>query len=126
MDNCLQPVIDEIKSRRPSLGIRAIKLHHDNGKPHIHKDVVDYLESEGVTVIPHSPNSPDLSPYDFWLSDLIKQNLDDQDGSESLYEAVVKFMKSLKNEEYKKSSDKWIQRMQLCVNNQGDYFEHLM
>jgi histone-lysine N-methyltransferase SETMAR len=102
IDNCLQPVIDDIKNQRPSLGIRTIKLHHDNGKPHIHKDVVNYLESEGVTVMPHPPNSPDLAPCDFWLFDFIKQNLDDQDDSESLYEAVVKFMKSLKKEEYKK------------------------
>ena len=90
IDNCLQPVIDQIKNQRPSLGIRTIKLHHDNG---------NYLESEGVTVMPHPPNSPDLASCDFWLFDFIKQNLDDQDDSESLYKAVVKFIKSLKKEE---------------------------
>jgi histone-lysine N-methyltransferase SETMAR len=76
--------------------------------------------------MPHSPHSPDLSPCDFWLFDLIKQNLSDHDDSESLHEARTKFMKSLKKEEYKKTFEKWIQRMQLCVDNQGDYFEHLM
>jgi hypothetical protein len=45
---------------------------------------------------------PSLAPCDFWLFDLIKRNLDDQDDSESLYEAVIKFMMSLKKEEYKK------------------------
>jgi histone-lysine N-methyltransferase SETMAR len=73
--------------------------------------------------MPHPPNSSDLTPCDFWLFDLIKQNLDDQDDSESLYEAVIKFMMSLKKEEYKRTFDKWIQRMQLCINNQGDYFD---
>jgi histone-lysine N-methyltransferase SETMAR len=108
----LQPVIDEIKNQRPSLGTRAIKLHHDNRKPHIHKYVVSYFESEGIKKVSHPPNSPDLAPCDFWLFDLIKQNLDDQDDSESLYEAVIKFMTSLKKEDYKKAFDKLIQRIQ--------------
>ena len=72
IDNCLQPVLAAIKHRRPSYGTNRILLHHDNGKPHIHQDVSDYLESKGLTIIPHPPNSPDLSPYDFWLFDLIK------------------------------------------------------
>jgi hypothetical protein len=51
-------------------------------------------------------NSPDLSPCDFWLFNLIKRNLSDQDDFQSLHEAVNKFMNSLKKEEYKKSFDK--------------------
>ncbi len=99
----MQPVIDEIKNQRPSLGTQAIKLQHYNRKPHIHKDVVSYRESESITIMPHPPNSPDLAPCAFWLLDLIKQNLNDQDDSESLYEAVIKFMTSLKKEDYKKN-----------------------
>ena len=126
IDNCLRPVVDEIKRQRPSYGTRGIKIHHDNGRPHVHKDVLTYLESEGLTVMPHPPNSPDLSPCDFWLFDLIKQNLNDQNDSQSLYDAVVSFMYSLSKEEYKKTFEKWVERMQMCIDNQGDYFEHLM
>ncbi|CAF0768082.1 unnamed protein product [Rotaria sp. Silwood1] len=93
INNCLQPVIDEVKKQQPSLGIQSIKLHHDNGKPHIHQTVINYLQSESVTVMSYPPNSPDLSPCDFWLFDLIKQNIGDQDDSESIHEAVIKFMK---------------------------------
>ena len=88
IENCLQPVIEEIKKQRPSSGTHAIKLHHDNGGPHVHKDVLDYFRSEGITVVPQPPNSPDLSSCDFWLFDLIKRNLTDQTDSESLYNAV--------------------------------------
>jgi len=115
-----------VKRQRPSCGTRNIKIHHDNGKPHVHRDVCAYLESEGFTIIPHPPNSPDLSPCDFWLFDLIKDNLPDQSDSQSLYDAVVNFMYSLSNEEYKKTFEKWMERMQLCIDNQGDYFEHLI
>jgi histone-lysine N-methyltransferase SETMAR len=126
IDYCLKPLINNIKKQRPSCGVQGIKLHHDNGRPHVHQDVLTYLESEGITVIPHPPNSPDLSPCDFWLFDFVKQNLADQNNSESLCRAVSDFMDSLSKEEYRKTFDKWIERMQLCVDNNGDYFEHLM
>ena len=126
IDNCLGPLIEEIKRQRPSYGTRGIKIHHDNGRPHVHEDVSHYLESEGLTIIPHPPYSPDLSPCDFWLFDLIKENLPDQSDSTSLYDAVTNFMYSLNKEEYRKTFEKWIERMQLCINNQDDYFEHLI
>lgn len=126
IENCLQPVIQEVKKQRPLSGTHAIKLQHDNGTPHAHQAVSDYLRSEGVTIVPHPPNSPDLSPCDFWLFDLIKRNLSDQTDSISLHHAIIEFMYSLDKAEYKKTFDQWIQRMQLCVDNEGDYFEHLM
>ena len=92
----------------------------------MHEDVTDYLESNGLTIVPHPPNSPDLSPCDFWLFDLIKDNLADQEDAESLHDAVIDFMNSINREEYRKTFEKWIQRMQLCVDNHGHYFEHLM
>ncbi|CAF2708911.1 unnamed protein product [Rotaria sp. Silwood2] len=105
IDYCLKPLINNTRKQRPSCGVQGIKLHHDNGRPHAHKDVSNYLESEGITIIPHPPNSPDLSPCDFWLFDLIKQNLTDQNNSESLCRAVSNFMNSLDKEEYRKTSD---------------------
>ncbi len=86
----------------------------------------NYLESEGLTIISHPPNSPDLSPCDFWLFDLIKENLTDQNDSESLYDAVSEFMYSINKEEYRKTFEKWTERMRLCIDNQDDYFEHLI
>ncbi|CAF4066863.1 unnamed protein product, partial [Rotaria magnacalcarata] len=94
-------------------------------RPHAHQDVSDYLESEGLTIIPHPANSPDLPPCDFWLFDLIKDNLTDQYDSESIHDAVIDFMNSLNRDE-QKTVEKWTERMQLCVDNNGDYFEHLM
>jgi len=126
IDNCLKPLIDNIERQRPTCGVQGIKLHYDNGRPHVHKEVTNYLESEGITIIKHPPYSPDLAPCDFWLFDFIKQNIPDQSDSESLHQAVSDFMNSLSKEEYRKTFDKWIQRMRLCVDNRGDYFEHLM
>jgi hypothetical protein len=95
IDKCLQPVVNEIKRQRPSFGTRGIKFLHDNGKPHVHIAVSDYLESEDITIIPHLRNSPDLAPCGFWLFDLIKQNIGDQDDGEVLHDAIITFMYSL-------------------------------
>ena len=123
---CLRPFIDEIERQRPAYGTRGIKIHHDNGRPHVHKDLSDYLESESLKIIPHPTNSPDLSPCDFWLFDLSKDNLGGQDDSESVHMAAIDFMNFLSPDEYKRTFEKWIERMQLCVDNHDDYFEHLV
>jgi hypothetical protein len=34
--------------------------------------------------------------------------------------------KSIPKEEYEKTFQKWIERMELCIQNNGDYFEHLI
>jgi hypothetical protein len=105
------------------LGVtHAIKLHHDNARPHVHKDVLNYLKSKGIQTIRQLPNSPDLAPCDFWLFDRIKQDLTDESDSKSLHRAVTKIMNSINREDYNKTFDKWIERMQLRVNNQGNYF----
>ena len=61
IDYCLKPLINNIRKQRPLCGVHGIKLHYDNGQPYVHKDVPNYFESKGITIIPHPPNSSDLS-----------------------------------------------------------------
>ncbi len=68
INNCLRPLVEQVKRQRPSYGTRGIKIHHDNGRPHVHKNVSNYLELEGLTIIPHPPNSPDLLHVTFGYS----------------------------------------------------------
>ena len=101
-------------------------MSHDNGSPHTHSDVTDYLIEEGIEIIPHPPFSPDLAPCDFWLNDYNKSNLTDQPNEESLAQEVYKVMKNISEKEFKKTFDRLLERMQLCIDNNGGYFEHLM
>jgi hypothetical protein len=41
-------------------------LLHDNARPHTALSVSRYLTKHNITVLPHSPYSPDLSPCDFF------------------------------------------------------------
>ena len=74
----------------------------------------------------HRPYSPDLASCGYWLNDDIKRNLTDQSDEKSLARAISKMMKNIPEEEFKKTFDKLFERMELCINNHGDYFERLV
>lgn len=124
--NCLKPAIACVEEQRPSSGAKNIKILHDNAKPHVAKIVKAHLESVGITIIDHPPYSPDLAPCDFWLFDRIKQQLTDHEDAESLKSQITEILDSIDTNEYHRAFQKYLERMQLCVNNKGEYFEHLM
>ncbi|CAF1476432.1 unnamed protein product, partial [Didymodactylos carnosus] len=126
IENCLKPVVKEIWKQRKSSGTNGIKLLHDNAPPHTHSDVINYLTQEGINIMPHPPYSPDLAPCDYWLNDYIKRNLTDQANEKSLTRAITKIVKNIPEEEFKKTFDKLLERMELFLTNHGNYFEHLI
>ncbi len=111
--------------KRPTLGTEGIKLHHDYAKPHVRDIVVNYLRNEKIEVMFHPSFSPDLSPADFWLFDYLKDRLGSYPDETSLSEAVAKELHSIPIMEYRKTFQKWIERMKLCIEHHGDYFAHL-
>jgi c-di-AMP phosphodiesterase-like protein len=72
--------------------------------------------------MPHPPYSPDLAPCDFWLNDYIKNNLTDQPNEESLAQVVSKIVKNIPEKEFKKTFEKLLERMELCINNERQLF----
>ena len=74
----------------------------------------------------HPPYSPDLALADFWLFNFIKKNLDDHPNAESLNKQIVEIVNSILIVEYKKTFEKWLERMKLCIKYKGEYFEHLI
>ena len=124
--DCLKPLVSTLKEQRPMYGTKNLKFHHDNARPHVHKDVKKYLESQNLTVMSHPPYSPDLAPCDFWLNSYIKQRLSNHSSSESLSDQITEIVSSIPESEYRKTFNKWIERMQYCVKYQGHYFEHLI
>lgn len=99
---------------------------HDNSRVHDAEEVENFLKQEGINLIPHPPYSPDLSPCDYWLNDYIKRNLTDQTNEKSLHTAVSKIVFNIPEKEYKKTFEKLIERMKLCIKNDGNYVEHLI
>jgi histone-lysine N-methyltransferase SETMAR len=125
-EECLKGLVRKLRKKRPLSTTHGIKLHHDNARPHINDIVFDYLQQEKINLMPHPPYSPDLAPSDFWLFNYLKRNLGTYPDAESLCKAITKVLNSTPIDEYKKTFQYWIQRMKLCIEHHGDYFEHLM
>lgn len=126
INDCLSPMIQEVESQRPVYGVRDMYLLHDNARPHVHVNVRNFLESKGLKEIDHPPYSPDLAPCDFWLFDYIKERLDDEESAETLATSITNILASIPASEYQITFKKYIERLELCVLAEGDYFEHFM
>lgn len=126
IENCLDPALNMICQQRKSKGTHNIRLLHDNARPHKHSNVDNFLTEQGIKTIQHPPYSPDLAPSDYWLNDYIKRNLQDHEDKNSLIKAVTKIVRDIPVQEYKKTFDKWIERMEFCVEADGEYFEHFI
>ena len=126
IENCLEPVLNEMRKQGKSSRLKCIKLLHDHGPPHRHQDVIDYLTEECIQITSHPPYSRGLVPCDFRLNDYLKNHLTDQENEESLAQAVSRIVKDLPEEEFKKTFNKLLQTMELCIKNNGDYIEHLI
>jgi hypothetical protein len=74
----------------------------------------------------HPPYRPDLAPSDFCLFSCLKRSLDTYPDATSLEKAIAKELNSIPLQEYQKTCKKWIERMKLCNEHRGDYFEHLL
>ncbi|KAI6647395.1 Transposase [Oopsacas minuta] len=124
-------VLPEIENhyieRRPATGLRGIKILHDNARPHKSKEVKEKIASIGLEELKHPPYSSDLAPCDFWLSDGLKKHLAGTVFGERMQigRAIQRYLRDIRQEEYKKTFFKWIERLKLVVEHKGDYFEHL-
>ena len=111
---------------RRSADTKGIKSLEDNTRPHIHSDVINYLTGEGVNITVHPAYSPNVASGDYWLNGYMKHNLIDRPNEKSLARAVSKVVKNIPEQEYRKTFGKLLGRIELCINNRGDYFEHLI
>ena len=77
-------------------------------------------------MVRHPLYSPGPAPADFWLFDYLKRQLGTYSDPKSLQRAVTDELRAIPKDEFRKTFQKWIDRMKLCITNQGEYFEHLM
>lgn len=54
---------------------KNILLQNDYASPHILRAIVEAIENLDLTILSHSPYSPDLAPCDFRLSPEMKEDL---------------------------------------------------
>ena len=91
----LTPAFKELTRQRSTSGLKNVKLLHDNARPHVHKNVKNFLKNRGITLIQHPPYSPDLAPCDFWLFNKLKTSLGSFSDARSLKEAITEALENI-------------------------------
>ena len=75
----------------------------------------------GIKIVPHSPNSPDVAPCDFWL--FPKLGGCRYKTIKDMKEAVTKVIDTLTQEDFHGAFQKLLERYNICIAAGGDYFE---
>ena len=121
----LPEVFSNFKEKRGRTTVRDVMLHHDNAAPHKARIVTEYLHNERVELLPHPPYSPDLAPCDFFLFPRIKKELKGRrfDKVEHLARAVQAVVEGIPKEDYENSFQSWRNRLERCIEFNGEYFE---
>lgn len=127
-NSILPEVFSNFKEKRGRTSVWDVMLHHDNAAPHKSAIVTEYLQNERVKLLPHPPYSPDLAPCNFFLFPRIKKEPEGKsfNSVESLARAVQAVVDDIPKEDYEKSFQSWQNRLQRCIDFNGEYFEGMI
>ncbi|KAI6658251.1 Transposase [Oopsacas minuta] len=110
-EQVLPNLIKNIEKYRPKTGTQGMKILIDNASSHTAKLNKNFLDVEGLELLPHPPYSPDLAPYDFWLFPKLKIYLQGKDFNtlQALGTGLHQYFKSIPEEEYRNVFYKWVE-----------------
>ncbi|CAH1962388.1 unnamed protein product [Acanthoscelides obtectus] len=116
---CLPKVIIELRKINPEI---RIILHQDNASSHTAQKTNQYLTEEkwNYWTILH------ISPNDFFTFPKIKNRLRGQrfQSPEEAVDAFKNAVLDLSANKWNKCFENWFERMQMCINLRGEYFEN--
>jgi hypothetical protein len=98
---------------------------HAGNAPQTARISLTFLDKNGTAKAPHPPYSPDLAPFDFFLSGHAKQLLrgagfPDQD---SLFDAIMRIVPGLEKVLLNDVFLFWMDRLQSCATAHGGDIE---
>lgn len=114
-----------IQNRRRGMLTTGVCFHHDNARPHTARATVELLAQFGWNILTHPPYSPDLAPSDYHLFPELKSHLGGThfQSDDELKNEVERYLRNVAGEFYDKGIQKMPQRMQKCIDRNGDYVE---
>jgi hypothetical protein len=68
-------IVSQIDALRDLGSHGKMIVHADNAGPHVAKCVTEYMDHNPLKRAPHSPDSPDLAPSEFYLFGYVKHQL---------------------------------------------------
>lgn len=86
--------------------------------------------ARGIPDRPWPARSPDLTVMDFWLwgylKDVVYQNQHPLPNPAALRQRIDHCIRSLTQQQLRSAVHHTIHRMQACIDNGGNHFEHLI
>ena len=98
---------------------RGLILHHTSVR------TPDILVNEGMQMVTHPANSPDLSPCDFFLFVKLKLKLKERRFINDT-ETLAPFQDAIDDidkKTWKSCFEDWFWRMKFCMDNNGDFLK---
>ncbi|KAI6647105.1 Transposase [Oopsacas minuta] len=94
-------LLKNIEKYRPKTRTREMKNLIDNASSNTAKFTKNFLDVEGLELLPHPPYSPDLAPCDFWLFPKFKIYLQGKDYNtlQALGTGLYQYFKSIPEED---------------------------
>lgn len=122
----LTRLFEKLRNKRPEMWqSRDFRILHDNARPHVSLLVNDFLAEKRVSVMPHPPYSPDLSPCDFFLFGKLKSSLKGiiHKTEDEIKETAIRKLKTVTADDYEGCFRSLVKRWRQCIGCNGDYFE---
>jgi transposase len=100
-------------------------LHHDNAPAHAAIPTRRFLTDNNMTVVPHSPYSPDLAPSNFFLLPKLKMKLKGRrfQTVEEIQAESQASLDTLVENDFQECFKNWRPHWDRCQASEGNYFE---
>ncbi|KZC11472.1 Histone-lysine N-methyltransferase SETMAR [Dufourea novaeangliae] len=113
------------RNRRRGMLSKGVSIFHDNARPHVACTTVALLQQFGWDIVTHPPYSPDLAPSDYHLFPKLKEHLAGTrfNNDDEVKDEVQRFLNGMAASWYDMGIQKLLQRLQKCIDRNGDYVE---
>jgi len=129
-DSVLSAVVSHYTAAHPRIGVRGIKLLHDNTPAHKSVVVNLYLSDNSIDTLPHPAYRPDLPPCSIapWLHPYIKNYMRGRrfESRHAVGGALFQCLNTIPKKRYRKPFSDWMHRWEKCIQVKGEYFEGLV
>jgi hypothetical protein len=100
-------------------------LYHDNAPCHAALSVRELLAKHSIPVLSHTPYSPDLVPYDFFLFRRLKSTLNGKQFQDvmEIQLNMTQQLQAIPKQAYQTCTEKWKDCWNRCIKSGGPYFE---
>jgi transposase len=87
--------------------------------------ITEKLEKRHIARTPHPPSSPDLSPCDFWLYEILKQKMKERvfQSEEQILATITERWNELTFEDIQRVFHNWMEHLIWVIANSGEYYQ---